>query len=76
MNELRIVMKLILIKSGFRSRRIVSIFAMKWQLLNKRPIVFKEENFGLFKLYSLYYIVCKEKLGLGVGNLKNSKDGR
>lgn len=54
-------MKLVLVKSGFKNKSVAALFAMNWNLLNNRPIIFKEESFVLFKLYSVYYIVCEEK---------------
>ena len=43
-------MKLVLVKSGFKNKSVAALFAMNWNLLNNRPIIFKEESFVLFKL--------------------------
>ncbi len=61
-------MNLVLIKAGFTSKETAALFAMNWNILNQRPIHFKEENFGLFSLYSVYYIVCDPK-GVSTGGL-------
>lgn len=58
-------MKLILIKAGFTNKTTAALFGMNWQLKNKRAIVYREENFVLFSLYSVYYSVCKDE-GLGI----------
>ena len=50
---------LVLIKSGFTNRKLAALFSMNWQMRNNKPISFVEENFVSFKLYSVYYAVCK-----------------
>ncbi len=58
-------MKLVLIKSGFTSKTTAALFGMNWNLLNNRPVTYKEENFVLFSMYSVYYIVCENGKGTG-----------
>lgn len=56
-------MKLILIKAGFRNKSAAALFGINWQLRNNHPIVFKEEDFAVFKLYNVYYTICENGNG-------------
>ena len=58
-------MKYILIKAGFRSKSAAALFGINWHLSNNYPIAFKEEDFVLFKLYNVYYVICGEQISPG-----------